>query len=112
MPTLHTQILTPVLDPNTSNAKPCTVNPYARAASQQLQCFLMPVQAPNASHTNPYIVQAPKNSSNSLHPCRCPTIHTQILMLVQVPDNSDNSLCLGSLLEILTMDYMTKINSV
>ncbi|MBW0475078.1 hypothetical protein O181_014793 [Austropuccinia psidii MF-1] len=28
--------------------------PYARAASQQLQHFLMRVQAPKASHSNPY----------------------------------------------------------
>ncbi|MBW0478774.1 hypothetical protein O181_018489 [Austropuccinia psidii MF-1] len=49
IPTPHTQILMPVQDPNTSHAKPCTVNPYAGAAFQQCQQFLMAVQTPNAS---------------------------------------------------------------
>ncbi|MBW0498773.1 hypothetical protein O181_038488 [Austropuccinia psidii MF-1] len=54
IPTLHTQILMPVQDPNASHAKPCAVNPYAREASQQFQQFLRLFQAPNSSHANPY----------------------------------------------------------
>ncbi|MBW0514777.1 hypothetical protein O181_054492 [Austropuccinia psidii MF-1] len=49
IPTHHTQILTPVQDPDASHAKPFAVNPYAVAAFQQCQ-LLMPVQAPDASH--------------------------------------------------------------
>ncbi|MBW0538352.1 hypothetical protein O181_078067 [Austropuccinia psidii MF-1] len=41
----------PVQDPNVLHAKPCTVNPYARAAFLQCQQFLTPFQAPNASPT-------------------------------------------------------------
>ncbi|MBW0480321.1 hypothetical protein O181_020036 [Austropuccinia psidii MF-1] len=47
---IPTQILILVQDPNASHAKPCAVNPYARAAFPQYQKFLTPVQAPNASH--------------------------------------------------------------
>ncbi|MBW0506742.1 hypothetical protein O181_046457 [Austropuccinia psidii MF-1] len=54
IPTHHTQILMPVHDPDASHTKPCTVNPYARAAFPQCQQFLTPVQAPNASHENHY----------------------------------------------------------
>ncbi|MBW0497338.1 hypothetical protein O181_037053 [Austropuccinia psidii MF-1] len=50
IPMCHRQFLTPVQDPNVLHAKPCTVNPYARAAFQQCQKFLTPVQAPNSSH--------------------------------------------------------------
>ncbi|MBW0544832.1 hypothetical protein O181_084547 [Austropuccinia psidii MF-1] len=125
IPTLHMQIPTPVQDPNASHAKPCTVNPYTGAASQQCQQCLMLVQAPNASHANPYVVQVPDNSNSSLRLCRLPTIKTQILTLVQFPtlhmhilmpvqvhNNSDNFLRLGSLLKILKIHYTTKINSV
>ncbi|MBW0520351.1 hypothetical protein O181_060066 [Austropuccinia psidii MF-1] len=84
-----------VQDPTASHAKPCIVNPdageaswfpkiqttpYARVASRQLQHFLMPVQAPDASHANPYACAGsqkfkrfltpgnpPNNSKNLLH---------------------------------------------
>ncbi|MBW0510415.1 hypothetical protein O181_050130 [Austropuccinia psidii MF-1] len=46
----HRQFLKPVQDPEALHAKPCAVNPYARAALQQCQQFLTPVQATNASH--------------------------------------------------------------
>ncbi|MBW0521940.1 hypothetical protein O181_061655 [Austropuccinia psidii MF-1] len=118
------QIPTPVQDPNSLHAKPCAVNPYTGAASQQCQQFLMLVPAPNASHANPYVVQVPDNSNNFLRLCRLPTIqaqiltlvqfptlHTHILMLVQVPNNSDNCLGLGSLPKILKIHYTTKIAS-
>ncbi|MBW0506080.1 hypothetical protein O181_045795 [Austropuccinia psidii MF-1] len=62
--------------------------PYAGAASQKLQHFLMLVQAPDASHATPYVVQVPKDSNNSLRLCRLAKIDMQILMLVQVPNAS------------------------
>ncbi|MBW0540949.1 hypothetical protein O181_080664 [Austropuccinia psidii MF-1] len=99
---LHTQILMPVQDANTSHTKPCALNPYTRAASQKCKHFLTLVQAPNASHENTYyctgsqqfkqllaLGKPPKNSKNSLCQCRLLTLHMQILMLLQVPDNSD-----------------------
>ncbi|MBW0519885.1 hypothetical protein O181_059600 [Austropuccinia psidii MF-1] len=78
----------PIQDPNTSHAKPCTVNPYSGAAFQKFQQFLMPVQAPDASHTK------------SLHFYRFPTIQIipyacaasqqlqHFLMWVQAPNAS------------------------
>ncbi|MBW0550545.1 hypothetical protein O181_090260 [Austropuccinia psidii MF-1] len=78
IPTLHTQILTPVQDPNTSHAKPCAVNPYAREASQQCQQFFRLFQAPNTSHANPYA-------------CAGSHQFRQFLILGQPPDNSKNS---------------------
>ncbi|MBW0471418.1 hypothetical protein O181_011133 [Austropuccinia psidii MF-1] len=65
IPTLHTQILTPVQDPNTSHAKPCAVNPYTGSSSQQCQ--------------------HPENSDISLCQCRLPTLHIQILTLCRFP---------------------------
>ncbi|MBW0537658.1 hypothetical protein O181_077373 [Austropuccinia psidii MF-1] len=50
--------------------------PFARAASQKLQHFLMRVQAPNASHANPYActgsqqfkqLRTPRHASNNSH---------------------------------------------
>ncbi|MBW0591536.1 hypothetical protein O181_131251 [Austropuccinia psidii MF-1] len=49
IPTLQTQILTPVQDRNFVQA-----NPYACTGSQQFTPLLPPGQAPNASHANPY----------------------------------------------------------
>ncbi|MBW0530559.1 hypothetical protein O181_070274 [Austropuccinia psidii MF-1] len=60
--TRHTQILTPVQDPNSSHEKLSTVNTYARAAFRQCQQFLTPVKDPDASHAKP------------LHLYRFPTI--------------------------------------
>ncbi|MBW0525118.1 hypothetical protein O181_064833 [Austropuccinia psidii MF-1] len=89
IPRCHMQILTPVQDPNASNAKHCAVNPYAGAAFQQCQQFLTPVQAPGASNTK------------SLHLYRFPTIQIipyngaasqklrHFLMQVQAPNASN-----------------------
>ncbi|MBW0541267.1 hypothetical protein O181_080982 [Austropuccinia psidii MF-1] len=98
----------------------------AGAALQQLQHFLMRVQAPNASHANPYACAGSqqfkqlltpgqafgKLTSKSLPFYRFPKLHTHILTLVQVTTNSDHSLHLGSHPTVLTIPYTTKINSV
>ncbi|MBW0528729.1 hypothetical protein O181_068444 [Austropuccinia psidii MF-1] len=76
IPTLHMQIITPVLDPDSVHT-----NPYTCTGSQQFKPLLP-------------LGQAPDNSNNSLRWCRLPTLQTQILTLVQVPNNSKNSLCL------------------
>ncbi|MBW0560290.1 hypothetical protein O181_100005 [Austropuccinia psidii MF-1] len=75
IPTLHTQILTPVQDPNFVQA-----NPYACTGSQQFKPLLPPGKAP-------------KDSKNSLRQYRLLMLHTQIFTLLQVPNNSNNSLC-------------------
>ncbi|MBW0512345.1 hypothetical protein O181_052060 [Austropuccinia psidii MF-1] len=87
IPTRHRQVLTPVQDPNGLHAKPCTVNPYARAAFQKCQQFLMPVQAPNNSNnflrqgslatapTLPYVGAGTQRfTPKSLRLCRFPKI--------------------------------------
>ncbi|MBW0487746.1 hypothetical protein O181_027461 [Austropuccinia psidii MF-1] len=113
IPTHHTQILTPVQDPDASHAKPCAVNPYAREAFHQCQQFLTPVQPLKASHTKSLRLYRfptiqiisydghPRNSSDtSLCRCRHPALHMQILTLVQVPTNSNNYLRQGRPLKI------------
>ncbi|MBW0500361.1 hypothetical protein O181_040076 [Austropuccinia psidii MF-1] len=124
IPMCHTQILTPVQDPDASNAKPCAVNPYARAAFRQCQQFLMPVQAPDASHTKslclyrmltiqiiPYAgaasrqlrhflmwVQAPNASHTNPYNCAGSQQSKQLLRQGQASDNSQPNTypCTGS----------------
>ncbi|MBW0522359.1 hypothetical protein O181_062074 [Austropuccinia psidii MF-1] len=62
IPMCHMQILTPVQDPDMLHAKPCAGNPYAGAAFPQCQPFLIPIQAPNASHTKSlHVYRLPKS---------------------------------------------------
>ncbi|MBW0589131.1 hypothetical protein O181_128846 [Austropuccinia psidii MF-1] len=92
IPTLQTQILTPVQDPNTSHAKPCTVNPYAREAFKKFQKLLRLAQAPNSSHANTYAGEGSQN-------LQC------FLMLGQAPNDSNDSLCRGSVPTIPRLPY-------
>ncbi|MBW0519817.1 hypothetical protein O181_059532 [Austropuccinia psidii MF-1] len=98
IPMHHREFLMPVQDPDALHAKPCAVNPYAGAAFQQSQKFLMLAQAPNASN------------AKSLCLYRLPTIHIipyaraalqqlrHFLMWVQAPNASHPNpyACAGS----------------
>ncbi|MBW0531493.1 hypothetical protein O181_071208 [Austropuccinia psidii MF-1] len=81
IPRHHTQILTPVQDPNASHAKPCTINPYAGAAFQKYQ--KIPYACPGS---------------------QCFTC--KIRTLVQVPHISKDSPPWGSLPKAWTIPYV------
>ncbi|MBW0519300.1 hypothetical protein O181_059015 [Austropuccinia psidii MF-1] len=112
LPTLHTQILTPVQDPGCSQE-----NPYACPGSQQVKKRLMWGKAPNNSKNSlglsrlpaiqitPYYftgsqqfqqlltpVQAPDTSHANPYACTGSRQFKQFLMLVQASNASHNSL--------------------
>ncbi|MBW0462273.1 hypothetical protein O181_001988 [Austropuccinia psidii MF-1] len=97
------QILIPVQVPNTSHAKPCAVNAYAREAYQQFKQSPLLAQAPNASHAKPYT-------------CTNAQQFKQIPILGKPPDNSDTSLCQCRLLmlhtQILTLCRFSKVQTI
>ncbi|MBW0484204.1 hypothetical protein O181_023919 [Austropuccinia psidii MF-1] len=99
IPTHHTQILTPVQDPDASHAKPCAVDPYSREAFQQCQQFLTPFQAPNLSHTKSLCLYRFPTIEIIAYRRAAPGQLRHFLMQVQAPSASHTNpyACSGSL---------------